>query len=205
MMFKRTVQSLVVLLTVFSVPMSLAIDTAMYTYKNAYFSVSLPQSMTLRNEFTTPKKVTDVKESVFVLANYGAQDHKQAVSGHLDPQVRAIIGIRKGKFSPETGAAVQITLFVDSIKQRRGLPVDAEERMATYHAVQSTTINGHPFKTYQLTIKNSPVIYRFYSGIIKDRLVSFIWTAYSKHPNELRYYTQLANQAVTSFRLYGYQ
>jgi hypothetical protein len=181
-----------------------AVNKAMYTYKNHYFSIQLPKIMTLRNEFTTPKKIKGVKETVIVLANYGAQNKKQAVSGKLDPQVRSIISVRKGKFSPETGPAVQITFYVDSIKQRRGMPINAHDRLDTYHNVKSVTLNGHHFKTYRLKIKNSPVIYTFYSGVIDDRLVSLIWTAYSKKESELNYYSHLATKSLASLKFYGY-
>ncbi len=175
------------------------------TYSNNYFSVELPKTMTLRNEVTTPTAFTKVKETVMVLANYGAKDRKAAVSGVLDPQVRSIISLRKGNFDVKNGPAVDIALTVDSIKERRGLPVDVKERMNTFHHVKQEQINGIPFSTYQLKIASSPVIYTFYSGVIKDRLVSLIWTAYSKDPATLNYYSGLALTAIKSFKLNGYQ
>lgn len=175
-----------------------------YTYKNKYFSILLPQSVTLKSEFTTPAQFKKVKETVFTLANYSAKEHNLAVSGKLDPQIRAIITLRKGHFDRATGPAVEITLTADSIKQRRGMPTNVKERMHIFHHIKTLQINGITFNTYQLPIKNSPVIYTFYSAVIKDRLVSLIWTAYSKHPSELTYYSNFAKKALASFRFYGY-
>ena len=178
-----------------------AVNQQDYLFRDKLLSIKLPTSMTLRNEYCTPHKVKNVHEDVFVLANYGAKDRKAAITGKLDPQVRSIVTIRRGKFDPKTGAAVSIVFLVDGIRQRRGLPVTVKERLDTYHAIKSVAVGGHEFKTYTLRIKSSPVVYQFYAGVIDQRLVSMIWTTYSKHPRKLNYYSSLAPQAVASLKL----
>ena len=183
------------------VPYSFASNYSSYVFKDKLFSIMLPASMTLRNEYRTPNQVKDVREDVFVLAHYGAQDKKAAVTGALDPQLRSIIPIRHGKFDLQTGAAVTIVFLVERIRQRRGLPFTVKERLDTYHAIKSATLGGKKFKTYTLRIKSSPIIYKFYAGVIDQRLVSMIWTVYSKHSKQLTYYSNLASQAMASFKL----
>jgi hypothetical protein len=160
--------------------------------------------MVLQSKFTTPAKIKKIKETVFILANYGAKNHKAAVSGKLDPQVRGVFTIRKGDFDLKTGPSVEVALTADSMKERRGMSVNVKERMNTFHHVKTVDINGIPFSMYQLKIKTSPVIYTFYSGVIKDRLISLMWTAYSKHPSLLNYYSGLATKAMASFKFNGY-
>lgn len=187
----------------FIISTSFASEPQFYTFKNKLFSMQLPVTMTLRNEYCTPREVNDVHENVFVLANYGGHDKKAAVSGKLDPQVRSIITIRRGKFDPQTGAAVSIVFLVDGIRQRRGMPVSVKERLDTYHDIKTLKVDGHLFKTFTLTPQSSPVTYTFYSGVIDHRLVSMIWTAYSKHAQQLKYYSSLAHKSLQTFQLYA--
>lgn len=199
-MYKK-ISTLFITLSLLLSGLAVASAPLLYQFHNSYFSMQLPVSMKLQGQFSTPSSIKEVREHVFVFANYGAKQHKQAVLGRLDPQLRAIITIRRGKFDLKTGPSVAIVLLVDGIRKRRGLDVSADLRMQVYHHLKKQLIAGHEFETYEFKVKNEPVVYQFYAGVIKHRLVSMIWTGYSQNTDLLSQLNQQASKSLATLRL----